>query len=318
MALTFTTGTINQPDAGSVGQAMVEKIRDDVSAHAAWELVEEFTAGSGTVRWYVFKCLAASSGLPDDFFVVIGRTLSNGELRIAICEEYNPTGHVMSKYGHNSGGYLHDADGCQPNTFTLSTATFSGASQQPKYTYWIPGGTSTKWWIVVADDGFTVAFNGPSNAFFSVGAYIPLTELSLPVPLMMIGYNDSQGSITRNPAVAGITPSVMPLTIEGGGGSSAGSYGPYLGFMGELRYNDKLQNNQRPMAEQGIVIYLSGTRDRIAEIGWALGKQKRMRLTNAQAPAGFAFGDAYAMAGTLWVPFKPDDGRVWDTGVAAS
>jgi hypothetical protein len=38
MASQYTTGTINQPDSGSVGQAMVEKIRDDVSAHAAWDL----------------------------------------------------------------------------------------------------------------------------------------------------------------------------------------------------------------------------------------------------------------------------------------
>jgi hypothetical protein len=53
-------------------------------------------------------------------------------------------------------------------------------------------------------------------------------------------------------------------------------------------------------------------------MGWALGKQKRWRVTNQSAPVGFAFGDAYALDGRLWVPFLPSDPRMWDTGVAAS
>ena len=68
MASTFNTGTINQPDAGSVGLAMAEKIRDELVAHAAYDLVEEFLPASGLVRWYVFKALAAQTGLPSDYY----------------------------------------------------------------------------------------------------------------------------------------------------------------------------------------------------------------------------------------------------------
>ena len=39
---------------------------------------------------------------------------------------------------------------------------------------------------------------------------------------------------------------------------------------------------------------------------------------SGSAPQGFAFGDAYAMSGRLWVPYEPVDTRVWDTGVAAT
>jgi hypothetical protein len=35
-------------------------------------------------------------------------------------------------------------------------------------------------------------------------------------------------------------------------------------------------------------------------------------------PGGFAFGDAFAMNGTLWVPWRPDWGMIFDTGVASS
>jgi hypothetical protein len=86
----YTTGTINQPDAGSLGLAMAERIRDDLTAHAAWDLVEEFTPAGGAARFYVMRCLAASNGLGSDFFLVMGRTLANGELRFAICEATTP------------------------------------------------------------------------------------------------------------------------------------------------------------------------------------------------------------------------------------
>lgn len=316
MPLQYTTGTINQPDAGSVGLSMVERIRDDLVAHAAWELVEEFTPASGAVRWYVFRCLSGVSGLPANFYVVIGRTLATGELRFCICEDYNAAAHTMSFFPRSSAltGSPYDASGRDTTTFVLSTAAFGASSLI--YQNWTPGGTSTKWWLIVDDDGFTVAFNGSSNAFVHVGAFIPLTAVAFPMPLQIVGYNNTKGGITRNPVLAGIPSAIgtPPLQIEGGG-SSPGSYGPILGFPGDMRYNDKLQNNQRAVAEQGIT--MDSSSDSRLQNGWALGKQKRWRL-GVSPPAGVAFGDAYAMNGTLWVPYLPTDSRLWDTGVASS
>lgn len=319
MAIVYTTGTINQADTGSVGQAMAEKIRDDVVAHAAWDLVEEFTAASGQVRWYVLKCLATESGLPNDFYVVIGRTLASGELRYTIGETYNSVAHTLSMYAAYSSGapVAFDVDGHNPNTFVLGTTQLANTVNQPRYHGWIPSGLSTKWWITVCEDGFTVAFNGASNSFFHCGAYTPMTDLPILMPIQMIGFSDALGGITRNPAAAGLSVSGNALTIQGGG-SGLLSSGPALGFMGELRYNDKLQSNQRPVAEQGMNVYVSGGVGDQASIGWALGKQKRMRVTNGGIPPGFAFGDAYALDGRLWVPYLPSEGRIWDTGVPSS
>lgn len=318
MAIQYTTGTINQPDAGSVGLSMVEKIRDDVVAHAAWDLVEEFTPSGGAVRWYVFKCLGTSNGYGLDFFVIVGRTLSTGKLTFTICEGYATGGHSMQFYPRRSGsGVTYDSEGRATDTQVLGTTEISAGSPNPQFIQWSPAGTSTKWWIIVDDDGFTVAFNGASNGFFHCGGYIPLTELPIDLPIQFIGYADSIGGICRNPAVEGISSAFSSSAhlMFGGGGSSVGN-GQFLGFRGELRYNDKLQNNQRPVAEQGMIMSVSTGEQ--AQNGFALGKQKRMRVTDTATPVGFAFGDAYALGGTLWVPFSPTDPRMWDTGVASS
>lgn len=318
MASTFTTGTINQPDAGSVGLAMVEKIRDDVVAHAAWDLADEFTAASGTCRWYVFKCLAAQSGLSADFYVVISRILGSGELRVFVCESYN-SGTKAALYwapGSASGSIAYDSSGRNTQSYTLGTTAPVGSSTIPMPLTWVPSGTSTKWWLIVSEDGFSVAFNGASNGFFHVGAYIPLAALTVSLPIQAIGWSDTYGYITRNPAAADQTTKIAALHIYGGGYSTIGGAVP-LGFSGDLRYNDKLQTNQRSVAEMGIVVYNYTAGDQ-ASYGWALGKQKGMRFSSiTNAPAGFAFGDAYVLSGRLWVPYLPTDTRMWDTGVAA-
>lgn len=311
MAIIFTTGTINQPDAGSVGLAMAEKIRDDIVAHAAWELVEEFTPGGGGVRWYVFKCLAVQSGLPADFFVVMGRTLGNGELRFALCEGYNTVGKVMSFVAPQSAtaAVLYDSEGRHPATYALSTVVFPNNAGNPRYMFWIPSGTATKWWLTVAEDGFTVAFNGTANGFVHVGTYVPLTELPITMPLQICGSSSGSGGITRNPAVASGSVTQYALTFD--------FTVLNLGFATDLRYNDKLQGNQRPVAERAITIQMGTSAPQAAETGWALGKHKRIRA-GGTPPAGVAFGDAYVLNGRLWVPYLPTDGMIWDTGVASS
>lgn len=315
----FTTGTINEADAGSVGLTMAETIRDDLVAHAAWELVEEFTPASGNVHWHVFKNLATESGLFADFYLVMGRTLATGDLRFTICEEYDQATHTMHYFppGFSTNQFAHDSLGRRNLTYVLGTAVPNNESQ-PKTHSWVPGATSIKYWIIADSDAFVVAFNGTPNAFVYAGAYEPLTPASLPIdlPLMMVGSSGSDGGIIRNPAVADITIYNIALQIKGGGGSSLGD-GPLLGFRGDLRNNDKLQGNYRSVAEQGITIY-EGISNPEPLVGWALGKQKGMRVGGNTPPTGISFGDAYVLDGNLWVPWKPDDSRVWDTGVAAS
>jgi hypothetical protein len=326
MASVYTTGTINAANAAAVGQAMAEKIRDDVVAHAAWDLVEEYTAGSGLVTWYVYKCLAAQSGLPNDFFVVIGRTIASGELRAFICEGYNSSTHVASFYCPAQIGSIltYDSSGRSTLTYALSTAALTASTNinSPVNFVWTPSGTSTKWWIIVSEDAFSVAFNGASNAFYHCGVYVPLNAMPSAMPLLFAGLSvAAQGTLTRNPAAAnstGVSASQYALMFEGGTGAPATSViSQPLGFLGRLDINDKMQSDQRPVAEIGVVIFDGATPASRAVFGWALGKQKRMRsgVYNI-TPGGAAFGDAYSLSGRLWVPYLPTDSRLWDTGVA--
>lgn len=318
----FTTGTINQPDAGSVGLAMADKIRDDVVAHAAWDLVEEFTPAAGTMRWTVLKCLAAVSGLPNDFYVAIGRILATGELRFYLMESYTTAGHMMQYFASvASSNQNYDASGRVADTFSIPATTPSNTTTNlPKGMTWVPGGTSTKWWITVDNDGFTVAFNGAANAFVHVGAFTPLTQMAWPMPLIIFGTSDNYGYLVSNPAMANVAVSTYSTarSVECGG-STGINYGPLLGFQGLWQYNDKLQNNQRAVAEQGMVMTAQpGQADYAQVYGFAVGKQKRMRVSSQAMPGGVAFGDAFALNGRLWVPYLPSNGRIWDTGVASS
>lgn len=312
--LLYTTDVINEANAAAVGQVMAETLRDDLSLHDAWELVEEFTATN--IQWYVFKCLATESGLTDDYFVVMGRTIATGELRFGLCEDYDSSTNTMSHMAHGFTGsqYAMDALGRSPHTFVLSTSNLSGGGGGPWYQQWIPSGTNTKWWLIASEEGFTIAWNGAANGFVHVGSYIPLTPLPIDLPLQIIGHSSSIGSITRNPSAASITIYDYCLALDGGG--STNLTGVMLGLRGSLKNNDRLQSNQCPVAEQGMVIYQFSSNVEPL-IGWALGKQKRMRVgKDSSSPTAFAWGDAYALDGTLWVPYKPDDVRIWDTGVA--
>lgn len=320
MASIFTTGTISAPDAGSVGMSVHNKLRDDITAHAAWELVEEFTPGGGTVEWIVLRCLATESGLPEDFYVVIGRRLSDGRIEIYICLDYTVGTHTMGRMGvypNNSPLRVYNADGTDPNTYALSTAFPGSTSVQPSNQhYWVPSGTSTKWWLIVAEDGFTVAFNGAANGFFHVGAFTPLSDLAWSMPLQLIS-NSAAGLLVMNPALAGVNWHSYGMQLDDSGGTTSFNTIAYLGFNGDARFNDKLQDNQRPVAEIGLKVYTYADGDEAVN-GRFAGKHKRMRALGGASPAGFAFGDAYSLNGTLWVPYLPADLRIWDTGVASA
>jgi hypothetical protein len=312
MSKLFTTGTIAQPDAGSVGLAMVEQIRDDLTAHVAWELVEEFTPGGGSVCWYVFKNLATESGLADDWYAVIGRTLASGKLSLAICEDYDSATHTMGFFSPvpDGGMYTFDSLGRRTETVVLSTGELGSLSPAPGSLTWTPTGVSTKWWLIAAEDGFTAAFNGASNGWFSAAAYVPLAEDPIDLPIIVFGSSGNWG-ICRNPAVATVTQRGYSLMVDPAQWA--------LGFYGRFDVDDKLQGNRRLVSELAVRMNAnySGASVDPAIWGQALGKYKNLRFgTPGSYPVTLSFGDAFVLNGTLWVPYNVGDSRIWDTGVA--
>lgn len=319
--LTFTTGNMVSADHPSLGLDMAEQIRDDLALHSAWELVEEF-AGSGDAYWYVFRCLATESDLPSNFHAIILRNIATGKLQFFVAEGYDSATNTISKYPTLSGTEIYDTEGYDPSTLVLDDVISGFIAGDPRGLEWDPTPNvtfSTNWWLIAADDGFTVAFNDTAVEFVHVGAYTSLSTLPIDMPLQIIGSSDNTGGIVSNPAIAGHDPTIDGLTtglnILGGGGNGL-NHGPPLGFEGSFEFPDALQGDQRPMAEQGIIIdgVVYGFE---ATLGGVLGKQKRMRVNRSAVPAAFAWGDSFEMNGTLWVPYKTDEGRLWDTGVAA-
>jgi hypothetical protein len=326
--LLFTTGTFTEASAAALGTTMQSKLRDDLVLHPAWELVEEFTPASGLVNWVVMKCLASVSGLEQDYFVVIGRIIANGRLQIFFCESYNSGTKVCAYYPPYYAGptFTYDSLGRAPHTYTLSTAAIveSGGSVTAPYVTrnWTPGAVTTKFWIIVADDGLTVAWNGTPNHFIHISAYIPLAALKSDLPIVMggltTGGSGPDGGVARNPAVAGMVGGRAGGLSSYSGGSPFTVYTPIVGLnYGFPLVNDKLNDNKRLIHEVGIAINPNPQAE-VPIYGWFLGKQKpRYRVSSELLPATL-WGDTFTINGTLWVSYTTgQDFRVWDTGVVA-
>lgn len=326
MAKAFTVGTVNQPDAGSVSSQVMTEIRDAINAHTAWDLVEEFTPASGAVRWYVFKNLASASGLSANWYLVIGRTIGTGRLVFFICETYDTSTKVCGGYGpylsSPNSNVTFDAYGRYPGTYTLGTTELAqSSSTNPRRVVWDATGTATKYWLIVDDDGLVLAFNGAWNGFYSFGAYTWLADTPNALPICSFATNGSNSTggatninITRNPAVASRTTA--------GYGISLSRDAPItLGFTGRLDTADLLISGQRALSEYALTMdnltVAPGASNSADTIGSLMGKLKRPRV-GTNPPSGVAFGDAYVVDGTLWVPWSPSLGVIFDTGIAAS
>lgn len=335
--LLFTTGTITDVSVAAVGTAMQNKMRDDIVVHPAWDLVEEFTPASGLVNWVVLKCLASQSGLAQDYYVIIGRTISSGVLSMFICEGYNSATKTCSFFQPYWAAPVmtYDSLGRSSATFVLSTAVINNAPAN-NTTPWVraqysPGSTTAKWWIIVDNDGFSVAWNGNPNYFVHCGSYIPLSNpavSALPISMHSLssGGTGPDGGYTRNPAMAGVAGTQKCAFLAGYGGGSPvnAQYSPTLGWGHEPTINpltaDKLNGDKKGLiSEIGVVIYPQTVTD-ISVSGYVLGKQRprfRTLSIGSTIPAGILWGDTWTFNGTLWVQYLMTDSRLWDTGVGA-
>ena len=93
MTLHIWTNTAPTSDyAWSAGQAIAEK----VDAHPGWVLVETYMPS--TTKYFVLKCLAASSGLYKDFYVILrAPNGSSAALTWMIAEDYDLATHKFRR-----------------------------------------------------------------------------------------------------------------------------------------------------------------------------------------------------------------------------
>lgn len=132
MAIVSANTNISGASAAASAATFQTLLRDALVAHpsGAWTLEEEFDSSSGNIHWVVIKNTATVSGELLDFYLVIGRFVSTGQMIFFVCETYTTGTHVCGKYPPGWGtGQVVAADGSYAGTFTLATAFPSGASQ---------------------------------------------------------------------------------------------------------------------------------------------------------------------------------------------
>lgn len=317
-------------NAAALGTLIAEAIRDELSAHAAWELVEEWNPGS-TVQWYIFKNLSSVSGFPNDFYVIMCRIKATGVLQFMLAEGFNAGTRVASLFTCNNGAasatntYTYDSSGRQTsNTYTLTNAAISTTANLPKYHKIVPTGTSINYNMVTYDDGFVFLTTGGFNQWLYFGAYEWMGVPSNAMPIHHQGTDadiSSPCGVTRNPLVAGATAGHYALSTINRPGASDSQY-EQLGYPGDPDWKDGMQGGYSPCAEYMLFINanLSGGAAHVNSpelIGYIIGKMKYMRFMQGQ-PSGLAFGDSYKIDGTLWVPhvFTAGVVKLFDTGVA--
>jgi hypothetical protein len=152
MALTFTTTTPSGASVAAVAALIQSAWRDALTGHSsgAWTLVEEFDSTSATIHYVVLKNSTSVSGVGADFYVVLARRASDGEMRICVGEGYTTSGHVLSTYAARGAGspLALNANGTYTTTsFSLGTTLpgIGGTASDPNsgYTGSFPPGAST-------------------------------------------------------------------------------------------------------------------------------------------------------------------------------
>jgi hypothetical protein len=330
MSIAYDSGTLSgAANAAALGQLVAEKIRDNLIAHPAWDLVEEYNPGS-TARHYVFKCLAASSGFENDFYFLITRNIATGKLQFGLAEGYNAGTHTLSLMSTKSASgqgdttlKSFDSKGRQSNsTYVLANAILPGTSYTPNYHTFTPSGTTCQYQHIIYDDGMVFMPYGANVGWYYCGAY---TYLGTPTNVMPIHHFGSQSDmsnpqgVTRNPLCISGNFGQWALATDNPSSPASSSFlGP--GF-GDPDWKDALQGNKSVCAE--ILISINsiqspqGGAHSTNVIGVLIGKCKWMRWIGGQGST-YSFGDSYSINGTLWVPHTYSSGNVmlFDTGVA--
>ena len=333
MATVHYNGTLSgAANAAALGTLIAEKIRDELVAHAAWELVEEYSPG--TAVHYVFRCLASANDLTDDFYLIMTRTISTGLLSFFVSEGYNSGTHVVSLYPttnatqSSSNTHTYDSDGRQTSqTYTLVAGAIGTSANQPRFHSFTPTGTSCQYNFIVYDDGMVwLQHTNPAATWYYCGAYEWLgTAIANDNPVHHQGSASlvsNPSNITRNPLVAGGAGSQYACVTRNGPGGGGIDAAELLGYAMDVDSKCAFQGDVTPVAEYLVIMdsMLSpqGSNPSTDVIGKVAGKWKHMRVGSGQG-SSFVFGDAYDIDGTLWVPHIYTSGTplLFDTGVAA-
>lgn len=305
MARQYTAGTATD-GGGSASTNMANlqaTLRSIITANPAWSLVETINGSSNVVD--VYKCAAASSGLPKDFYFVLVRAVSGGTYTMYLGEDYNSSTHALTNVAASWTGSNRTLDPttglfnpANSLTFNASTGNGTTAGATPLATSGVSGAATMPYEVVVDSDHLMIRMGTGAQAARYVGALESLvTAVADPMPIAMISLSGSStvgsntNGATRNPGtVASISQThgfndvltnsgVVDLYPTPGLKDTSVS-DPWVGGVGAY--------------EVGATNSSSGS-----GIGLIRGKIKKTRKIYGP-PIGTAIGDTFTIAGRQW------------------
>ncbi len=235
MAVTFTSGTISQASSALAGAALQSAFRDALVAITGYTLVEEYNPG--TNNWVVIKLASATSGLSTDLYIIVGRVVSTGDIRVMMCEAYNSGTHLMSKVAllNTSAAQTVAADQTSTLTFTLGTAAMPSGAGAPAAKGALPP-ASCKWSLCADQLGAIFSWQVGAGSTCVHAACVTSLVVSPatndPVPAILTdctvsGTSSSGGGSTRHPLV---TPGSVTWAFGTGGCFSTPVFDNYADF----------------------------------------------------------------------------------------
>lgn len=322
-----------------------------LAAHSAWEYVEyvDYVSGANTTRTHVWKCKSAVSGLAADYFVlftlrfttvgtVYQTTYSSDAMSIELCELYNSTTKVASKYAPvaNTGtSTTINSDGSHPGTWTLTAARPTTQPNYPAWAYMGPIANSTSFRLIigVTKDVLFVA-QGVTPAWVYVGAMETILGSTLdPLPLALaVGGSTSYSSFSSSNTTGHLVSSTRH---PGQSGSQTYRFGfSYYSYYVSVPSVDTRTGNLLSVVATGNA---GGTLGDATDTGWSLwnngvvaskicvsscgagtgsvkgGHRGYLKNLLTCTLAAHSLGDTFQVDGKSYVGFGSVSAGIWDT-----
>lgn len=302
MARQYTAGTATDGGGSSTANmaALQDTLRTIITANAAWSLVETINGTTNVID--VYKCAAASSGLPKDFYFILQRSVSSGNYSTYLAEDYNVATHVASNL---SVPWSSNVTAVDPTTGLFNpanTVTFNAATGTPAF-----GGRSAQTSITTA--AATIAYEmivDTDHLVFRIGAsssrYVGaveslVTAVADPMPIVAISLS-STGTVTsansgatRNPGLSAAGLSQTHVLNDALAAKESVVLYPNSGIK-DITVSD-------PWVGGPASYELGAINGAAGNVGAIRGRVKKVRLVYG-VPAGTAVGDTFTIAAKQW------------------
>ncbi len=219
--MAYTSGT--ETSDASATATLVARIETALTAHSAWEYVEEVTAGSYTVR--VWRNKGADNGFGSDWYLALMRTSDTSDLRFLVSEGWDGSLAYRACVNPGSQSYIE-------TTYRSLTGDTGYAWSDGRWNPYLTLATNTSsfaWRIHVNNKRVIVqtSISGSLQGIKYLGLFDKVEPFSsatwnsynfplVAVPLDLTGYDtDGSGSSTRRPMAPGNVSDAYAIRTDG-------------------------------------------------------------------------------------------------------